>query len=389
LFINLNWQITKEKRNMKTKAGKTKRACGSALLGFLFKAFYPLFNERGEVALSDPNAGAGAGGQDPNAGGSPPQDGTDGDLSGTGDDGAPPAGAQNTDQSAQSTDGVEGQTAGAEPPPPWHKDPRWVKFQEERKAMETEKASYEAQLKQASEIANFYQNQFNEHLKATQAMRGQHPGAQGRQTPGQPAAPMAGAQPPGGMPMKMELPPNIKGPGKWDTQEDEAAYLDHMANHIQSQVPMVAMQATRQVFEQIVQPMIENFTSQIQDMQESFARQANPDYDDVIKAANEAIFTLGPDGKVFGVKNPALLSYIRAQRNPYLALYQHGLTIKAPNKIKAGVDKATKQALRAIGAKPSGPQRPASSSSQVPQEDLDWETPPKQAEKVLAKRGLL
>jgi hypothetical protein len=92
---------------------------------------------------------------------------------------------------------------------------------------------------------------------------------------------------------------------------------------------------------------------------------------------------------VFGVKNPALLSYIRAQKNPYLALYQHGLTIKAPNKIKAGVDKATKQALKAIGAKPTGPTRPASSANAAPAAELDWDTPPAQAEKVLHKRGLL
>ena len=372
------------------KAGKTTRACGSALLSILSRAFFPLFNERGEVAIGDPNAGEGDGGGefDPSAGGSQSLDGAaDGGQDEFTEEGASPAGAQNTDPNAQSTEGVEGQPDG-EQNVPWNKDPRWVKFQQEKKEMETARASYEAQIKQASEIANFYQNQFNEHLKASQAMRGQHPGAQ---RPGQQAGPAQtpGAQAqPGGF--KLELPPNIKGPGKWETQEDEAAYLDHMAGDIVTRhVPQVAMQATRQVFEQVVTPIIEQITSTMQDLQESYVRNANPDYDDVIKAANEAIFTLGPDGKVFGVKNPALLSYIKSQKNPYLALYNHGLTIKAPNKIKAGVDKATKQALRAIGAKPSGPTRPASSNQMTQEAELDWNTPPRQAEKVLHKRGLL
>ena len=128
-------------------------------------------------------------------------------------------------------------------------------------------------------------------------------------------------------------------------------------------------------------------------MQEEIVRSRHPDYDETVKAVVGDIFILDPQGNVLGVKNPSLLNYFRAQVNPHEAMYSHGLNKSAskrvPQQIKEGTQKATRETLDRITAKPKGPTMPKGGGSPGEHLNLDWNTPPDVVEKILDKRGLL
>jgi len=143
-------------------------------------------------------------------------------------------------------------------------------------------------------------------------------------------------------------------------------------------------------FQQMVVPALERINQAMNHVIEKTIKPNLKDWDEVMEDVHDELFILDKSGKqVINVKNQALLDYFRAQPVPVLAMYEHGLAKKAPQKIKEGVQKANKDTIQKIQKKPKAPTQVKSGHAQPDIGDLDWDTPASQAEKILAKKKLL
>lgn len=329
------------------KTARDQEYLGSALtlMGLIREiahtVLHPLFNQRGQAGESDDdptNPGEDALEHD-----TPSSDEAGDDNEPAADDGDTPADA-GTDQ--EPTDTTQDQTP-AEP-------------QSNVDELNQRIAQLEADKQQAEQMAQFY-SQFYQQGQQQDAIPGQPPGQQ----PGQQA--------------QNQPPSDVINPGDWEDQEQTASWVNHQ---IQNQA--------QQLYQAHVIPALQQLSTAIQGLQMATAKGGKEDWDDVYSEAIKEIFTMAPDGNVIGVKNQALLSYFRSQANPFEAMYQYGLTKKTPDKIKQQVQANTKKAIESIGKKPKGPTTPKGGGKDgKPDTELDWDTPPDQAEKVLAKKGLI
>jgi len=89
------------------------------------------------------------------------------------------------------------------------------------------------------------------------------------------------------------------------------------------------------------------------------------------------------------IKNPALLQYFQKSSMPKMAMYQYGLSKRAPQKIKEAVTKATTDLVNNIQNKPkvTMPKSPGS-GDQTLASKLDWDTPKEKVDELLSKQGL-
>jgi hypothetical protein len=258
------------------------------------------------------------------------------------------------------TTDAPGPEPGAEPADktPADQPPADDKPNEEVVQLNQRIAQMEADLKQANDMAQFYGQFYQDQIQAQQ-----QPGQQ-QLGPGQ----VAEGQP----------PENIINPGEWDSQEHTADWVNHT---VQNQL--------QQGYQQMVLPALQKITSALQGLQLNNAKAGKEDWDDVYGATMGEIFTMGPDGKVLGVKNPALLNYFQSQGNPFESMYQYGLTKKTPEKIKQQVLDQTQKTVEKLSKRPKGPTQPKSGETPKDTPELDWETPPNEAEKILDKKGLI
>ena len=70
-------------------------------------------------------------------------------------------------------------------------------------------------------------------------------------------------------------------------------------------------------------------------------------------------------------------------------MYDYGLSKKAPKAIAEGIKKGTQKAIAKITSKPKAPTEIKGRGQAGPADELDWNTPKDQVEKVLAKKRLL
>jgi hypothetical protein len=335
-------------------AGKIQNAFGRAfeIWGSLLKItrtiFHPLLNQRGEVGDSD--------GADPTNPGDDALEHDPPDVAPEGGDDKTPA---PSDQEPPAD--APGPEPGAEPADktPADQPPADDKPNEEVVQLTQRIAQMEADLKQANDMAQFYGQFYQDQIQAQQ-----QPGQQQQLGPGQ----VAEGQP----------PENIVNPGDWDSQEHTADWVNHT---VQSQL--------QQGYQQMVLPVLQKVTTALQGLQLNSAKAGKEDWDDVYGGTMGEIFTMGPDGKVLGVKNPALLNYFQSQGNPFESMYQYGLTKKTPEKIKQQVQDQTKKTVEKLSKRPKGPTQPKSGETPKDTPALDWDTPAPEAEKILDKKGLI
>jgi len=308
----------------------------------------PLMNERGMAGEPD----------DPtNPGDDALEHDTPDDAPGTGDDKTPAVPDQEPSEDAP------GDEPGAEPPdktpadqtPPDDTPPPEVEQLNQRIAQ------MEADLKQQTEMAQFYGQFYQDHLQA-------------QQQPGQQQQPQLGP----GQVADGQPPEGVINPGDWDSQEHTANWVNHT---VQTRL--------EQGYQQTVLPVLQKITTALQGLQLHSAKAGKDDWDDVYGETMNEIFTMGPDGKVLGVKNQALLTYFQSQGNPFESMYEYGLTKKTPEKIKKQVQDQTKKTVEKLSNRPKGPKQPKAGETPKDSPDLDWDTPSSEAEKILDKRGLI
>ena len=289
---------------------------------------------------------------------------------------ASPAGALNSDTAAApASDGTNQPQAPAAPGPV-----PYERFKE-----------VDGKLANMSQMAEFYQRAYNELVAQQQGVQPpagapqEQPGAQ--PAPGQPAP--ASNQP-------MKLPPGIKGPGEWESQDEMAAYHEHVAStRAQSTAEKIVNEQlgnARKAVDQQFQTL-SKYAGAIEDM---VVRSMHPDFDDVVKPVMAELFVTDHEGKVWTdqagvpkVKNPALLKWIQQSPMPRKALYDFALSKRAPEKITEAVQNNTRQILQQLDTRPKGPTQPRQSGGQPPSGGLDWNTPTEEADKILQSRGIL
>jgi len=223
--------------------------------------------------------------------------------------------------------------------------------EEEEPEVNQEVAAMRAELESLKQMNTFWQSKYNE--------------VTSRQT--QP--PQKAAQAQQATPEEFEEPPE-----SWESTNDVVSFFDKRSN-------VKTQQAMEQGFKQYVQPMFEKFNTAMVEVINRTIKPSLKDYDSIIKDVNDKhIFVMDPTGeKAVAIRNQSLLDYFMAQPVPQLAMYDWGLSQKAPQKIKEGTQK------------PKGPKQIQNASQQPEQsgDELDWDTPDTQVEKILSKKRLI
>ena len=242
---------------------------------------------------------------------------------------------------------------------------------------ETKRSLTELQGKfsQMEKMLQFYQNSYNQ--LATQMKTGgavQPPtgeqAAQGKPTPqGQAQTEQLDAPPP-----------------EWKTSEEVVQYFDKRNQAI-------VRKEIDQVVKQYVGQIDESFGRVNQAIHTFIDRSIKPqlkDFDDVIKDVNNELFVLDPTGQnIVGFRNQALLQYFKSQPIPILAMYDYGVSKKAPQKIKEAAQQATKKTVQKIAQKPKAPKQIKGGASSEEAGELDWNTPRDKVEQILGKKRLI
>lgn len=241
-------------------------------------------------------------------------------------------------------------------------------------------------LASARQMAEFYQNAYNELVAQQQAPAQAQPGA---------TKPQPGAADPNAAPVAEagKLPPGIKGPGEWDSQEEMAAYHDHVAS---TKAQTLARGEIAQVYQQAIQPQMQAINKWVAALEEMVVRSVHKDFDEVTAPVMTELFVTDHEGKVWTdpqgnpkIKNPALLNWIRQSPMPRKALYDYALSKKAPEKIAGAVQTTTKQLLTALDTRPKGPTQPKQAAGDNKPVTLEWDTPADVADRVLSERGVI
>ena len=253
---------------------------------------------------------------------------------------------------------VEGEVEGVSA----EESPEIAKVREEYEGRLTD---MEARLAMNDKALQFYMAQLNDRLNAPAPAPQQQP--KGKEA--------IGAQDEGG---EFEAPPEA-----WDSSQSVVEYFDRRNKSVMAT-------SMRQGYENIVEPEFQRVNQAIHSLIERIIKPQTKDWDDVIKGVTNELFILDPAGQnIVGNRNPALLNYFRAQPIPILAMYDYGLSKKAPKAIAEGIKKGTQKAIAKITSKPKAPTEIKGRGQAGPADELDWNTPKDQVEKVLAKKRLL
>jgi hypothetical protein len=236
-----------------------------------------------------------------------------------------------------------------------------------------EVAEWKTKAQKAEEIAQYYTNLYNERYNAEITAQAQTPAVAANA----PAAEKEEA---------FKLPEGVLPPEQWKTQEDFSKYAEAVAEfkgrtHAQKLVKAEAAKLA---------PTFQRINQVVDAIADMVIRAQHPDYEDVTKPVIAELFNLDPAGKLLGIKNPALLQFIQHSPLPKLAMYQHGLSLKAPQNIKEATTKATTDLLKNLQSKPKVTMPASPGSGQVSQpETLDWDTPVDKVDKLLAQARLI
>lgn len=245
----------------------------------------------------------------------------------------------------------------------------------ESSAKDSSLTEMQVKLTQMEKMLQFYQQGYNELLQRTR-------GAQ------QPAPPPVGEHAATGKPTQPgQVQANLEPPpAEWKTTEDVVKYFD---KRNQSMI----RQEIDGVVKQYVGEIDKSFARVNQAIHSFIDRSVKPqlkDFDDVIKDVNNEVFVLDPTGQnVVDVRNRALLQYFQAQPIPILAMYDYGLSKRAPQKIKQAANEATKKTVQKIAQKPKAPKQVKGGASAEEVGELDWDTPRDRVEQILNKKRLI
>jgi len=285
---------------------------------------------------------------------------------------------------------------GEEPPPAKEEgeeeeEPAEEVEEEEPSSEEAQPTEREMELeRQVAELTG-QMGQFQQMLEYYQGLVNQGVPQQGQQQqPGQPQpqTPVPGQQQPGTETQMQKPPEGILTPGQWDStdwakaQEDMGKYFDwHTKSTVQENL--------QNAYQQAIQPVFQAIGNQLSAIREMVVKAQHKDYDDVIKAVHDELFYLDPNGRPLAEKNPALIKYFQQAPFPELAMYQWGLSKKAPDKIKEAARKGSKETAKKIAAKPKGPTRPKASAPPGEGPALDWDSDEQTVEAELDKAHLI
>lgn len=227
-------------------------------------------------------------------------------------------------------------------------------------------AQLQAQNQQLQDMLNFFQNKANENFDYQE----QQPQEQ-QQFQQQPEV----------------LPPDIKAPENWETQTDQARYYEHQANKITNKV---VNENLSNAWKNTVAPAMKQMAERITGLQLQLAKMQYPDYDDVVKEAWRDAWVLDETGtRQVGIRNKALHDYLINHPNSYEAAYKYGLSKRAPQKIKQGIQKNTQKIVQNLQTKPKGPTQFGGAGAKSVSAKLDWNTPPALRDKILAEQGVI
>jgi len=224
--------------------------------------------------------------------------------------------------------------------------------------------SQTAQIDHLTKIVNWQQTKLNEPPKPQPEAQGKDAKAKGTQGPEGDV---------------FDTPPEA-----WEDTQSIVQFFDKRQD-VRTQNTM------KEAYTEYVQPAFDRMNNAIHELINRTVKPQLKDYDDVMKDVNNELFILDPTGQnIVGYRNPALLEYFRAQSVPILAMYDYGLSKRAPTKIAEGIKKGTKETLAKLTKKPKAPtdikggKTPASGAG-----ELDWDTPRDQVENILEKKRLL
>ena len=223
-------------------------------------------------------------------------------------------------------------------------------------------ADVEARLAMTDKALQFYMAQLNDKLNVPAAAPAPHKEA-------------IGALVPGG---EDEAPPEA-----WDSSQSVVEFFDRRSDRRISNT-------LQQAYKENVQPEFTRVNQAIHSLIERVVKPQSKDWDDVIKGVTNELFVLDQTGQnIVGYRNPALLNYFQAQPIPIIAMYDYGLSKRAPKTIADGIKKGTQKAISKITQKPKAPAEIRGKAKIDESDDLDWNAPKDKVEKVLAKKGLI
>jgi uncharacterized coiled-coil protein SlyX/signal recognition particle subunit SEC65 len=193
--------------------------------------------------------------------------------------------------------------------------------------------------------------------------------------------PPAGAVP--GIPKDLEPPP-----ANWETTNDLVSYFDKRTG---TMINQHVENTLRKGYQDAIMPAFNRFNTALHSIIERAVKPQLKDFDDVLGEVTKSVFLLDSKGeKIVGVQNQQLLNYFRAQPVPLLAMYDYGMSRRAPKQIKKATNEAVKKAVKKLGTRPKAPVVPKGKAKpKGPIAELDWNTPRRVAEGILAKKRLI
>lgn len=247
---------------------------------------------------------------------------------------------------------------------------------EEAEDSDTQRSLAEVQgkLSQMEKMLQFYQQGYNDLLNQS---KGAQPPQEGEQAAKGKPAPQGQAE----IDAELQAPPP-----EWKTSEDVVQYFD---KRNQSLIKREIGNAVKQYVGEIDK----SFQRVNQAIHTFIDRSIKPqvkDFDDVIKDVNNELFVLDPTGQnIVGYRNQALLQYFQSQPIPILAMYDYGVSKRAPQTIKKAAQEATKKTVQKLTKRPKATTqiRGGASSEQIG--ELDWDTPKEKVEQLLHKKRLI
>ena len=234
-------------------------------------------------------------------------------------------------------------------------------------SIQQESTALKAQVEHLTKLVNWQQEKLN--AKSPQLQ----PDARGKD------AQAKGTQAQEGDQNALETPPEA-----WEDTQSVVQFFDKRQD-LRTRTTM------KDAYTEYVQPEFERMNNAIHSLIDRVVKPQLTDYDGVMKDVYNELFVMDPTGQnIVGYRNEALLEYFKAQAIPILAMYDYGLSKKAPNKIAEGIKKGTKETLTKITKRPKAPTEiKGRNVSDSGADNLDWDTPKDQVEKHLEKHGLL
>lgn len=247
-----------------------------------------------------------------------------------------------------------------------------------------EDAEYEAQISdltgqiaQRDKLLEYYQGQVNKLSQQVQNLIATVQKGAAKEGPG------AGKAIPAGPPAELEAPPEA-----WETTKDLVAFFDKRNQTLIDRAAQAALQRAQTA---VLKPTLDRMNAAVHDIISRAIKPQLKDFDDVLGEVTREAFLLDQTGtRIVGVARPDLVNYFRAQPVPMLAMYDYGLSKRAPKQINKASKEAVKKAVKKLSSRPKAPVQPKGKGKPKGSPvELDWDTPRGVAEKIMAKKRLI